>query len=37
MNVNQKKLLFYLLAPLYISIAFFMNMTFEWWSKLYED
>ncbi len=33
--MNPKKILFLVLAPLYIPMAVFLFLTFEWWSNLW--
>jgi len=33
----SKKFFFYLLAPIYFPLAFFMHYTYEKWEKLLED
>jgi hypothetical protein len=32
--MNPKRLVFFLLMPIMVPIAVFMNMTFDWWVKL---
>lgn len=32
----MKKILFFLLMPIYVPLALFLNGTFEWWVKLGE-
>jgi hypothetical protein len=35
MKLSWKKILFFLLAPVYITLSFFLHLTFEWWEELY--
>ncbi len=31
---SMKRFFFFALAPIYIPMAFFLNLTFEWWQDL---
>lgn len=33
----MKKILFFLLAPFYLTAAFIMHFSFEWWTELLDE
>lgn len=35
MTINWNKILFIILAPIYVPMAYFLNKTYGWWSDLW--